>query len=282
MKKLIVLIFMLCISFPFGIGHAENVQVIGEGNMLPVNESTMQGEIEIQISNPACEQQHGCFYADQYHKAFSFDCLIRNWSMEDLEISTDNWYLEYQQHYDYHQHFYDTNSFYGNRFTKILGNNSNWNQLSVLNDGTMQYLRYDWDDSNQKTTGDAKADIRMNLNYDPSNGSFSASVSEKKTTNWSYITSVNGHYVVSIYNGSNWILINEKWSSDDTYDNRDWAGTNSVPNSRQDELGMLEEMEGTFIFQIPNQVAEHAFDGELVLHMFINDEEYQVCFNTPL
>lgn len=280
MKKLFAMMFILCIAFSAGIGQAEETQVIGEGNMLPINESSMQGEIEIQISNPACEQQYGCFYADQYHKAFSFDCLIRNWSMDDLEISTDNWYLEYQRHYDYRQHFYYADSFYGRKFTKIFGG-TNWNQLSALNNGTMQFLRKGWDDSKNETTGDAKADILMKLNYDPSNGSFSASASEYKSTWWEYINSVNGIYIVSIHNGDNWITISEKWSDGDKFDDRDWHGTNSVPTSRQDKLGMLEEMEGTFIFQIPNQVAEHAFDGELVLHMFINEEEYQVCFNMP-
>lgn len=125
MKKLFAMMFILCIAFSAGIGQAEEAQVIGEGNMLPINESSMQGEIEIQISSPACEQRYGCFYADQYHKAFSFDCLIRNWSMDDLEISTDNWYLEYQQHYDYRLHFYDADSFYRREFTTILGGNGN-------------------------------------------------------------------------------------------------------------------------------------------------------------
>lgn len=281
MKKLFAMMFILCIAFSAGIGQAEEAQVIGEGNMLPINESSMQGEIEIQISNPACEQRYGCFYADQYHKAFSFECLIRNWSMDDLEISTDNWYLEYQRHYDYRQHFYDADSFYGRKFTKILGDGSNWDQLPALNSGTMQLLRKEWDNSKNETTGDAQADILMKHNYDPSNGSFSASASEKKRTWWNYINFLNGIYIVSIHNGDNWITISEEWSNGNTFDDRDWYGTNSVPTSRQDKLGMLEEMEGTFIFQIPNQVAEHAFDGELVLHMFINEEEYQVCFNMP-
>lgn len=283
MKKLFAMMFILCIAFSAGIGQAEETQVIGEGNMLPINESSMQGEIEIQISNPACEQRYGCFYADQYHKAFSFDCLIRNWSMDDLEISTDNWYLEYQRHYDYRQHFYYVDSFYGGEFTQIYesGDEIGWDQLSVLNNDTMRLLRYRWDDSNNKTIGDAKADILMKLNYDPSTGSFSASVSEKKITYWDYLESVKGINIVSIYSGDNWILADENWSGGAQYANLMWKGTNSVPTSRQDKLGMLEEMEGTFIFQIPNQVAEHAFDGELVLHMFINEEEYQVCFNMP-
>ena len=86
MKKMLIITLIFSLLFTYSTVLADDIQVIGEGNMLPVNESSMNGDIEIKISNAACAEQYGTYYADKYHKVFSFDCLIRNWGFDTLEI----------------------------------------------------------------------------------------------------------------------------------------------------------------------------------------------------